>query len=158
MGERADISDFWSIMAGYGPAFWCGVITAVVVFIIEAILCKRGVIFAGGEKKLEKARKAGNVIEATMINCRYKDRAPDDKTANRMYIASYEYTFNGKKRRKSIVSTSIKPPSTIYLYYTSSHRKVFSEYDIGSNPLQILLYIVPVLAAFLVMRALGFNG
>ncbi len=51
MNERLDISDFWSVMAGYGPAFWCGVVTAVTVFIAEAILCKRGIIFAGGERR-----------------------------------------------------------------------------------------------------------
>lgn len=97
MNERLDISDFWSVMAGYGPAFWCGVVTAVIVFIAEAILCKRGIIFAGGEKKIAKARAAGNIIQATMVSCRYKDRGPDQNTANRMYIASYEYTVNGVK-------------------------------------------------------------
>lgn len=107
---------------------------------------------------MEKARKAGHVIQATMIRCRYNDRAPDDKTANRMYIASYEYTVNGVKKRKSIVSTSIQPPKTIYLYYTSNPKKVFSEYDAGANRLQILLYIIPVLAAFVVMYALGYDG
>lgn len=158
MNERLDISDFWSVMAGYGPAFWCGVVTAVIVFIAEAILCKRGIIFAGGEKKIAKARAAGNIIQATMVSCRYKDRGPNQNTANRMYIASYEYTVNGVKKRKSIVSTSIEPPRRIYLYYISNPKKVFSEYDAESGHWQILLYIVPVLAAFCVMKLLGFEG
>ena len=32
-----------------------------------------------------------------MVSCRYKDRGPNQNTANRMYIASYEYTVNGVK-------------------------------------------------------------
>lgn len=57
MNERLDISDFWRIMAGYGPVFWCGVVTAIVVFIIEAILCKCGIIFAGQEKNWRRLEK-----------------------------------------------------------------------------------------------------
>ena len=38
------------------------------------------------------------------------------------------------------------------LLYTS-----FSEYDTGKNPLQVLLYIVPVLVVYVVATALGFE-
>ena len=76
---------------------------------------------------------------------------------NRVYIADYEYTVNGKRRTKQVTSTSVKPPLTITLYYLNSPNKVFAESDLGKNPLQILLYIVPVLVAYIVATALGFE-
>ena len=53
--------------------------------------------------------------------------------------------------------SGIKPPRTLYFYYISNPKHVFSEYDTGKNPLMILLYIIPILVAFLVATALGFR-
>lgn len=158
MDNEISLSEAWEVIAGYDSAVWYGVFAAVATFIIEIMLCKNGIIFASGDKKIAKAKKAGNVITATVTTCRYKDRFPDNKTANRMYIAMYEYSINGVSRTKQVVSTSVKPPRTISLYYTTTPNKVISEYDIGKNPLQFLLYLVPVLVAYFVMEALGFNG
>ena len=88
---------------------------------------------------------------------RFRDRGPEDTRTNRVYIANYEYTVDGMRRTKQVVSTSLKQPLTITLYYVSSPKRVFSEYDVGKNPLQILLYIVPVLAAYAVATVLGFR-
>lgn len=48
------------------------------------------------------------------------------------------------------------PPLKITLYYDNG--KVFSESDIGSSPLKLLMYIIPIIAAIAVMMALGFKG
>ncbi|MBQ9886274.1 MAG: hypothetical protein IJM37_05390 [Lachnospiraceae bacterium] len=158
MANINNISDIWNLFKEYDSSVWFGILAALITFVIEIILCKRGIIFAKYEKKIEKAKKAGKVITAKMINCRYEDREPDNKTASRMYIALYEYTFDGIKRTKQIVSTSVKPPYTISLYYDSNPKKTFSEYDVGKNPFFFILYIIPILVAYFVIKMLGFNG
>lgn len=156
--DEVTLSEAFDILAGYGIEVWAGIFAAIFVFIFEIVLCKKGIIFASGEKKIEKAKREGKTLTATMTNCRYNDRAPQGKTANRMYIALYEYYVGTKRMTKQVVSTSVKPPHSITLYYTSSPTKTFSDYDVGKNPLKIIIYIVPVIVAFFVMKALGFNG
>lgn len=151
------LTEAFEALAGYGPAVWCGVAAAVITFIIEIILCTKGILFASGEKKLARAKRNGHMLTATRTNLRYRDREPENSTTNRVYIANYEYTVNGEVRTRQVVSTSVKPPSTITLYYNGSPNKVFSEYDVGKNPLKILLFIIPVLVAYVVMTALGFR-
>ena len=157
MEDRATLTEAFQALAGYGPAFWCGVAAAIVTFIIEIILCTKGILFASGEKKLARAKRRGHMLTATRTNLRFRDREPENSTTNRVYIATYEYTVNGAVRTKQVTSTSVKPPLTITLYYNGSPDKVFSEYDLGKNPLQILLYIIPVLVAYVVATALGFQ-
>lgn len=156
--DEITLSEAFDILAGYGVEVWAGIFAAIFVFIIEIILCKKGIIFASGDKKIEKAKREGKTLTATMTNCRYNDRAPQGKTANRMYIALYEYYVGSKRMTKQIVSTSVKPPHSITLYYTISPNKAFSEYDVGKNPLKFIIYIVPVVVAFFVMQVLGING
>ena len=123
----------------------------------EIVLCTKGILFSGGEQKLKRARQAGNVALGTLKHYRYKDREPEGKTANRLYIGIYEYTVDGITRTKRLVVSGMKPPHTLYFYYISNPKHVFSEYDTGKNPLMILLYIIPILVAFLVATALGFR-
>ena len=151
------ITEALEALASYGPAVWLGVLAAIVTFIIEIILCTKGILFAGGEQKRKRARKAGHVVLGTLKNCRYRDREPGGKTANRLYTGIYEYTVDGVTRTKHLVLSGRKPPHTRYFYYTSTPEHVFSEYDVGKNPLKILIYIIPVLVAFVVMTALGFR-
>lgn len=158
MEDEISLSNALHQLTGYGPAVWGGVFAAIAVFTVEIILCKRGILFACSEKKIANAKKAGHIITATMTSCRFNDRFPDNKTANRMYIAMYEYAVNGKVKTKQVVSTSMKPPTTISLYYTSNPNKSFSEYDVGKNPLKFLIYIIPVIVAYFMMQTLGFNG
>ena len=89
--------------------------------------------------------------------CRYRDREPEGKTANRLYTGLYAYTVDGVTRTKRVVLSGTRPPRTLYFYYISTPKRVFSEYDMGKNPLKILLYLLPVLVAFVVMTALGFR-
>ena len=157
MGE-VSLSEAFEILAGYGIEVWVGIFVAIFVFILEIVLCKKGIIFSSAEKKIDRAKRAGKTLTATMTNCRYNDRAPNNKTANRMYIALYEYYVGTKRMTKQVVSTSVKPPHTITLYYTTSPYKAFSEYEVGKNPLKFIIYIVPIVVAYFVMQALGFNG
>ena len=85
------------------------------------------------------------------------DREPEGKTANRLYTGVYAYTVDGVTRTKRVVLSGTRPPRTLYFYYISTPKRVFSEYDVGKNPLKILLYLLPVLVAFVVMTALGFR-
>lgn len=157
MNDRVTLSEAIEILAGYGPAIWLGVLAAAVTFIVEIILCAKGVLFAGGEQKIKRAKKKGNVTLGTLKDFHYKDREPEGKTANRLYTGIYEYTVDGVTRTKRITLSGTKPPYTLYFYYTSTPEHVFSQYDTGKNPLKILLYIIPVLAAYIVMTALGFR-
>ena len=157
MEDKVTLTEALSELAGYGPAFWCGVAAAIAVFAAEVILCKKGILFGGAERKIALAKKRGHMFTARRVSVRFRDRGPEDKRTNRVYIANYEYTVDGMRRTKQVVSTSLKPPLTITLYYVSSPKRVFSEYDVGKNPLQILLYIVPVLAAYAVATVLGFR-
>ena len=157
MNERVTLSEAFEILAGYGPAVWLGVLAAIATFIIEVVLCTKGILFAGGEQKLKRAKKDGKFVLGTLKDSWYKEREPEKKTANRLYTGIYEYTVDGKKKKKQLILSGRKPPRTLYFYYTSTPKHVFSEYDVGKNPLKILIYIIPVLVAFAVMTALGFR-
>lgn len=157
MGDRMTLTEAFKALAGYGPAVWCGVAAAIVTFVIEIILCTKGILFAGTEKKIALAKQRGHVLKATRRTLRYRDREPENTTANRIYRATYEYTVNGTIHTKALTSTGMKLPTTISLYYVNNPSKVFSEYDAGKNPLKILLFVVPVLVAYVVMTALGFQ-
>ena len=155
--DRITLMEALNALAGYGLAVWCGVAAAIATFIVEILLCKKGILFAGADKKLALAKQRGHMLTAQRTSLRYRDRKPENTTTNRVYIANYAYTVNGKRRTKQVTSTSVKPPLTITLYYLHSPNKVFAESDLGKNPLQILLYIVPVLVAYIVATALGFE-
>ena len=86
-----------------------------------------------------------------------KNRNPGTKTINRIYIAHYQYELNGKTGKYQVVSTSVEPPRTISLYYEKNSNKVFSNYGKKSNPLIALIYIIPILVAYFIMKMFGFN-
>ena len=62
MNDRVTLSEAIEILAGYGPAVWLGVLAAIVTFVIEIILYTKGILFAGGEQKLRRARKEGKAV------------------------------------------------------------------------------------------------
>ena len=65
--------------------------------------------------------------------------------------------MNGKTGKYQVVSTSLEPPRTIPIYYDKNFNKVFSNYGKKSNPLIVLIYIIPILVAYFIMKLLGFN-
>ena len=155
--EEITLKEAWTEILSYDPSLWFGLIGAVIVFIVEIILLKKKIIFNGFEKKIEEARKDGRVLNATRISCRYENREPESKTINRIYIAYYQYELNGKIGKYQVVSTSLEPPRNIYLYYKKNSNKVFSTYGKKSNPLIILIYIIPILVAYFIMKVMEYN-
>ena len=107
------------------------------------------------EALAELARYGPAVWLGALKTCRYRE--PEGKTANRLYTGLYAYTVDGVTRTKRVVLSGTRPPRTLYFYCISTPKRVFSEYDVGKNPLKILLYLLPVLVAFVVMTALGFR-
>ena len=151
MDEGISLKEVWEQLLSYDPAVWVGVFTAIIVFAIEIILHKKNIIFSGDDKRIAKAKAKGNVISATQVKCRYYDK----NSGARNYVATYEYEFNGTHQKKVVTSNS-QPPLKISLYY--DRNKVFSEYDIGSSPLKVLMYIIPIIVAITVMMSMGFRG
>ena len=47
MEDRVTLAEAFSALAGYGPALWCGVAAGIATFIVEVILCTKGILFAG---------------------------------------------------------------------------------------------------------------
>lgn len=146
------LKEAWQQILSYDLSLWFGLIGALTIFIIEIILMKKKIIFGGFERKIEDARKNGRVISAKRISCRYENRNPRTKTINRIYIAYYQYELNGKIGKYQVVSTSVELPYSIYLYYNNNSNKVFSNYGKNSNPLIILIYIIPILVAYFIIR------
>ena len=89
MNERVTLSEAFEILAGYGPAVWLGVLAAIATFIIEVVLCTKGILFAGGEQKLKRAKKDGKFVLGTLKDSWYKEREPEKKTANRLYTGIF---------------------------------------------------------------------
>ena len=156
--ELITLEEAWAIIVGDDPALWAGIFTAIAIFVVELILIKKQLIFAGDEKRIDRARRAGHIIPATLIKCRYEDKDSSGKTANRKYIATYEYSAFGEVRTVRIVTVGTKPPYSISLYYDSDPGKVFSEYDIKPNPLVFLVYLIPIAMGVAVMKLLGFSA
>lgn len=157
--ERITFEQVWQQLASYGAPLWCGVISGIIVFIIEIILCNKKTLFSDNsfKKKVQKAKEQGNVVTGKLYRSRYRDREPDNKTANRMYVAGYKYLVNGVEYKYRLISTSSKPPFTIHLYYINNPKKAFSEADNKPGLLQILLYIIPLVVAISVMKLMGYN-
>ena len=152
------LREMFEYLASYGIEVWVGVFVAVGVFIIELILDVKYDIFGSGDRKIEKARKEGRMLNATRISCSHYYKS-DGKGKKRVYMARYEYYIGDKRKTKDIITSRQEPLHTLTLYYTASPIRVFSQYDIkGDSPLVLIIYILPIVIAFFVMKALGFNG
>ena len=156
--DEINLSETLEHLASYGIEVWIGVFAAIFVFIIELILDVKYDIFSSGDRKIEKARKEGKMLKATRISCSHYYKL-DGKGRKRVYMARYEYYIGERRKTKAIVTSMQEPLRTLTLYYTTSPNKVFSQYDIkGSSPLVIIIYILPIVVAFFVMKVFGFNG
>jgi hypothetical protein len=161
----SEIGDNWNALATqYDYVQWAGIITAIVVFAFEVWLSVKGYIFSGFKKKIEKAKANGHVIQAKMIEQKRKrtfdKRKNDTRTGYEKvywYTTKYQYEVNGEKKVYAIATKDCCLPPTISLYYVKNPRRVFSKYDEKGNPLQFLICIIPILAAMLVMKILGYE-
>ena len=91
------------------------------------------------------------MLSATQVKCLYYEKS----SGARNYVATYEYELNGLHTKKVVTSNSM-PPLKITLYHDNG--RVFSEADVSSSPSKLLMYIIPIIAAIAVMKALGFEG
>lgn len=58
MNNQIGLKEAWEQLLAYDPAVWIGVFTAIVVFAIEIVLYKKGIIFfERREKNSEGKRK-----------------------------------------------------------------------------------------------------
>lgn len=149
MDESISLNDAWAEFASYDTSIWIGLIIAVVIFIFEIFLLKKGLIFSSGIKKYKRAKRLGHSVIAKKTSCRYKDRGNKTGVRDRIYIAQYQYEYNGIVRRKQIILTGALPPDSITLYFLPSSNKPLCEYDRTPNVFFPLFYIIPVLAAIL---------
>lgn len=61
MNDQIGLKEAWEQLLAYDPAVWIGVFTAIVVFAIEIVLYKKGIIFSRGEKKIAEAKAKGKL-------------------------------------------------------------------------------------------------
>ena len=83
-----------SFTTAYGDFIWNRAdaetrAAAIATFIIEVVLCTKGILFAGGEQKLKRAKKDGKFVMGTLKDSWYKEREPEKKTANRLYTGTF---------------------------------------------------------------------
>lgn len=150
MEGQIGLKEAWKQLLSYDPIIWVSVLIAIAVFIVEIVLYKKNIIFSSDERRIQKAKDKGNVISATQVKCRYYDK----NSGARNYVTTYEYEFHGLQKKK-VVTSNNKPPLRISLFYEKN--KVFSEFDTGSSPLKISMYIIPIVIGIFVMKIMGFE-
>ena len=127
----------------------CGIIAAVIVFILEIIFIRKR---NKTSWKIEKAKSLGHVTQGKRI------KAWDDDTSgysvDSWFHATYVFTVNGKEYKCHYLG-KISPPLVTNVYYINSPRKAFVENEYKQNYLSILLYIIPIAVAILVINCLG---
>ena len=157
MESELSLLEVLEMLKSFGIETWCALLVATITFAIEVFLVSKGIIKTNKEKFIQKAKTEGKMITANRVNCYHKNRNTNtNKNTGRVYIAAYEYMVDGKKRKKGVVSENGAPPYTITLYYGKNHNKVISEYDnFATDYLQIGIYIVPIVVAYMVMRMMG---
>lgn len=143
------------------PRIWCGVIAAIITFVVEVILCSKKVIFSGHEKNIARAIKEGNVAIAT-LETQYSSTAytnPRNGTKVDRYHGRYVYEVNGIKG-KVHVSSSSSLPRTTTVYWKKNPRKAFSSSNNSCflDNFEWIVYIIPFLVAYLVLRLTGYDG
>ena len=155
--EKITFKEVWEQIASYGAPLWCGVIGAIIVFIIEIILCNKKIIFSNSNKKIDKAREQGHIVTGKLVKSTYVDRNNDTKATDRRYKGKYKYKVDGIEYTYYLNSVGIPLGYTIDLYYLNNPRKAFSKYDIKPSPFQILLYIIPIAVSIIIMKLMGYN-
>lgn len=141
------------------PRLWCGVIAAIITFVVEVILCSKKVIFSGHEKNIAKAIEEGHIATATLEKQYISTDYSDSKYGVDRYHGRYVYEVNGIKG-KVHVSSSHSLPTTTTVYWKKNPRKAFSS---SNNSCFLdrfiwIVYIIPFLVCYLVLRLTGYDG
>lgn len=138
---------------------WALVFAVLIVsFIVSGKIIKKIGYVLQGEKKLDDAKKKGNVIpNAKRVESRKKYEGIKERNKpDRHYHGTYEYEIDGEIHRYHAYFGHRKPPKTVTLYYKKDPRKPFCREEYVWNPFGGVLYLffilVPfVLAAFTAM-------
>lgn len=148
------MSDFLNLIEEFKTSVFnfnviCGIIAAVVVFILEIIFIRKR---NKTSWKIEKAKSLGHVVQGKRV------KAWDDDTSgysvDSWFHATYVFTVDGKEYKCRYLG-KVSPPLVTNVYYINSPRKAFVENEYKQNYLSILLYIIPVAVAILVINCLG---
>lgn len=134
------------------PSYVILVFIIMLVFIIEIILIKKGMLnFKVNEKRMQKAIKLNHIVKAKRIS--YYDDATSGTEVDSWYHAKYEYQIDGKKGIYKYLSRK-HPSSEITLYYINNSKKLF-HYEEKTSILFLLIYIIPFIIAIIIMNLLG---
>ena len=149
MGEL--ISIYKDVFAVMPPAAIAGVVTYVVVLIVQSILISKNKIYTRGMKKIAAARAAGRVVCATKERV-YTNYYDETDTGHRRtsYSAVYSYQVNGKRYKTVIRSDSRHFSDTVTLYYDKSPKSAKTEGHLTTIDRGVLPVIMPLVLAVLV--------
>ncbi len=149
------MAEILKALASFGIEVWMGVLSAVLTFAVEVLLCTKGVITFRGERRLQKAKELGHVVRGKRVSWQRMEDNGSKKTEK--YVGRYEYVVDGRVYRGMVISPQTAPNKEENFYYLSNPRKAFTEYDTAKKPGMVLLYIIPFLVAYAVMRAMGWQ-
>lgn len=144
-----------SQLASIDIEVWLGLLAAILTFITEIILCSKGIITFKGERRLKKAKELGHVVQGRRVSWQLMNE--DDGKQSTKYVGRYEYSVNGHIYRGMVISLLTIPNEEVDFYYLSDPKKAFTEADAAKKPGMILLYIIPFVVAYLVMKLMGWQ-
>lgn len=128
------------------PAF----LAFVIVLALEIVLVNKKIIGSGTEKKIQKAKEAGQYVEAKIMDSR-RSRFYQEESGSEP--VRYSYAINGGRKRVKIVEFRVDGraifPETIRIYYWGN--KVYTDYDKPKVVPNLLFVVFPFAAAILVL-------
>ena len=134
------------------PSHVICILIVALVFVIEIILIKKGILnFNPNKRKMQKAIQLNHIIKARRVSFYDDDTTGYD--VHSWYHAKYEYILNGKNKIYKYLSKK-HPPLEITWYYTNNPKKIF-HYEDKTSPLFILIYIIPFVITAIIMNLLG---
>ena len=125
-------------------------LTFVMVWIIEIILLNKKIIGWGQEKKIEKAKQSGQVVDATITGSQKSYYYAD---GSGIEAVRYSYSIKGRRKRTKIVQFRVDGrttfPETIKIYYPG--KRIYTDYD---NPKGIPNFLFVALSFIMAMLVL----
>ncbi|MFI3173501.1 MAG: hypothetical protein R3Y58_14200 [Eubacteriales bacterium] len=149
-----DLKVILGMLKDVGLATWCGLLTFIVITVIQVKICNKYSLLNRLQVNIEKAKVEGHVLEGKRIKL-VQTRRKHKKGNERRYISTYEYIYNGQTYTGKVSTLHARPPVNVEFYYKNNPNKVFTEYSRNVNVLHLLLYIIPLGIACLVFAGMG---
>jgi hypothetical protein len=135
------------------PINWIkwGVVFAVLIvsFIISGKIIKKIGYVLQGQKKVDEAKKKGNVIKADRVSSRKEYESLEKRHSGKTkHFATYEYEVDGETCVYNGYFRHKLPPKTITLFYIDNPQKVFCMDDYQWNPFGGMVYMFFILIPF----------